>query len=437
MKTKPTEPLNQFRNQLYPILNPSRDAVFETIDAIANSRDAQSAVEVSLSPTMERNFASVYKGIERTRIDQDQLTSLLVRTAESAGTLLFDGWALYALDHTPYPRPSAPTVRDRGYVHGANGIEVGHQYSLLGRVMHERGSWVGIVKADRIETHQKPTAVGAKQLRELKAESELPVIASSDSEYVTDAILDEASDRMRLLIRFKVNRKLFRAPKAKPPGSRGAKPKHGEKIQLNREETLRAHDRIHRVENEDGGWTMISIWENVHVQSRPNLPLCAVRVEVFKANGQRRYQRPLWLAWTGPAEMDWMKFWRVYLKRFCLECVHQFTKNSLAWTRGRFGYTAREERWTQLVMLAYWMLLLAAPAAKDIARPWEKPTPDGKLPTPGRVQRDYFRIYREVGSPTSSPKVRGIPPGRRPGFRPEPRTRFTVVYKTQKAAEAP
>lgn len=428
-------PLNQFREAVYPMFYPSRDAAFEIIDAIASGRDARSAVEVSLSPTMERNFASVYKGVERTRFDPAKISSLLVRTAETAGTLLFDGWAIYALDHSPYPRPSAPTVRDRGFVHGADGVVVGHRYSLLGRVMYDSGSWVGITDCRRIETTQTPTAVGASQLRNLKALSKLPVIVSSDAEYVTDAMLDQAEERTRLLIRLKGNRKLFRAPKAKTPGSRGAKPKHGEKIQLNREETLRTADQTLRVENEDDGWTVISVWKNVHVQSRPNLPLCAIRVEVFKANGKRRYERPMWLIWTGPAQMDWAKFWRVYLKRACLECVHQFTKNSLAWTRGRFGYVAREERWTQLVMLAYWMLLLAAPAAKDICRPWEKPMPDGKFPTPGRVQRDYFRIFCEVGSPTSSPKVRGIAPGRPKGFRPQPRTRFTVVYKGKKAAQ--
>lgn len=433
MNKKPIEPLCQFREAVYPILKPSRDAAFEIIDAIASSRDARSAVEVSLSSTMERNFASVYKGVERTRIDDDRFYPLLTRTAESAGTLLFDGWALYAFDHTPYPRRCAPTVSDLGYVHGADGIVVGHQYSLLGRVMHARGSWVGVVSCERIETHQKPASVAASQLRGLKKLSRLPVIATGDSEYVTDVILDEADQRLRLMIRLKGNRKLFRAPKAKPPGARGAPAKHGEKIQLNREETLREPDQSLRIENEDGGWTVISIWKDVHVKSRPNLPLCAVRVEVFRANGKRRYERPLWLIWTGPAEMDWAKFWRVYLKRFCLECVHQFTKNSLSWTRGRFGYTAREERWTRLVMLAYWMLLLAAPAAKDICRRWEKPSPDGQLPTPGRVQRDYLRIFGEVGSPTRSPKARGIAPGRAKGYRPQPRPRFRVVYKGKKA----
>jgi hypothetical protein len=432
----PLEPLRQFRQAVYQTLWPSRDAAFEIIDAIAASRDARSAVEISLSPTMERNFASVYKGIERTRIEGESLRPLLLREAERAGTLLFDGWALYALDHTPYPRPSAPTVSDRGFVHGADGVVIGHQYSLLGRVMSESGSWVGIVDCQRIASYQTPTEVGAAQIGRLKENATLDRIVSADSEYVTDSILDQADEYTRLLIRFRSNRKLFGAPKAKPTGARGAKPKHGEKIQLNREESLREADRTIRVDEADGSYTVIQVWEQMHVQSRPQTQLCAVRVEVFRADGKRRYTRPMWLAWTGPSGMDWSKFWRVYLKRFCLECVHQFTKNSLSWTRGRFGYTGREERWTWLVMLAYWQLLLAAPAARDLTRPWEKPMAEGKLPTPGRVQRDWERIFREVGSPTRSPKVRGNAIGRPKGYRPEPRTRFEVVYKGEKPGKS-
>ncbi len=247
MVVRTIEPLRQFREAVYQVFAPSRDAAFELIDAIAYSRDARSAVEVSLSPTMERGFGSLYKGLERTRVDWEQLHPLLVGEAERGGDLLFDGWLLYALDHSPYPRPSAPTVSDRGFVHGANGVEVGHQYSLLGRVMHERGSWVGLVDWERIATHQTPTAVGATQIARLKLRRQQRRIISADSEYVTDATLDEDDAETRLLIRFRGNRKLFRAPKPKPPSQRGPQPQHDEKLKLNQAETLQAPDRTYQI----------------------------------------------------------------------------------------------------------------------------------------------------------------------------------------------
>lgn len=433
MTTKNNEFLRQFREAVYQRISPSRDAAFEIIDAIAASRDARSAVEVSLSGTMERKFSSVYKGIERTRIDEEGLRPVLVKQAEAQGELLFNGCAIYALDHTPYPRKAAPTVSDRGYVHGANGRVVGHQYSLLGRVMYESGSWVGIVDCQRVATHHSAVSIGAEQVARLQQTATIPLIITADSEYPTEQMLDRANDRTFLLLRLRGNNKLFGKPPERKPGQRGAPLKHGAKIKLNDERTLGEPVWRQRIEADDGSWVIVSVWAEMHFKSRPKLPLSVIRVESFHANGKRRFERPLWLLWTGPSDLDWASFWKLYLKRFCLECVHQFTKNSLSWTRGRFGYTAREQRWSWLVILAYWQLLMAARLAQDICRPWEKPTPQGKLPTPGRVQRDYLRIFAEIGSPTRSPKVRGIPPGRPTGYRPMPRPRFKTVYKGRKA----
>jgi hypothetical protein len=433
--TTSQEYLINFREEVYQILNPARDAAFEIIDAIATSPYARSAVEVSLSRQMERSFSSVYKGLERSEIDMGQLRPMLVSSAEQQGDLVMFGYAIYALDHSPYPRHNAPTVSDRGFVHGANGEEIGRQYSLLGRVMYETGSWVGVVDCERISTSTTPTAVGAQQILRLNQTASVPVIVTADSEYLTEKILDQATDKLRLLIRFKGNRNLFDKPEERVEGKRGAPTKHGAKMKLNRAETLREADIRLEVMEQDGAKAVISVWKELHVETRAEISLCAIRVEMFKADGSRRFQRPFWLAWTGELDLDWATFWRVYLKRFCIEAVHQFTKNSLVWTKARLGSTVREEKWTVLVMLAYWQLLLAAPLARDCRRPWEKPTAEGKLPTPGRVQRDFSRILCQIGSPARSPKVRGIPSGRPVGFRPKPRPRYDVIVKTVKKVE--
>ena len=270
------------------------------------------------------------------------------------------------------------------------------------------------------------------------------MLVTADSEYVTEAILDTLADPpaeqeggsaepvvpLYLLIRFKGNRNLHEtAPTVRRPGQRGPLPQHGAKLKLNRPQTLRPPAVSLRVEEAKGGWVEIEVWPELHVETRPSIPLCAVRVRVFKADGTPRYQRPLWLAWSGPAQMDWANFWRVYLRRFCLEAVHQFTKNSLSWTRARLGDTEREERWSWLVWLAYWQLVLAAALARDARRAWEKPTKSACRPTPGRVQRDYGSLFWRFGSPVRSPQPRGIPMGRAVGYRPAPRPRYEVVYK--------
>jgi hypothetical protein len=423
------EALSQFRERVYQVFGASRDAAFELIDAIASSPHAQSAVEVSDSPLMQRNYASVYKGLERTKIDEAALRTVLVKQADDSGELTVAGYAIQALDHTPYPRTSAPTVTDRGYVHGADGNVIGHQYSLLGRVMHEKGAWVGIEDCQRIPTDRTPVQIGAEQIARLRQSSSLKHIITADCEYLTEAILDQADERTQLLIRLRSNRVFYGLPNPRRPGQRGPTPKHGRKFKLGDARTLGKPAGVFTLNTQDGEKIEIAVFKNLHPTSHPHLHGCVIRVRAYRANGTRKFARPIWLFWTGPQDMDWITFWRVYLKRFCIESVHQFLKNSLTWTAARLGYTDREERWSWLVMLAYWQLLLSAPFAYDSRRPWQKPMPTDRLPTPARVQRDYWRIFICVGTPALAPKPRGISPGRPWGYRPSPRKRCPVVVK--------
>lgn len=428
---KTEEALRQLRRGVYQVFGASRDAAFEVIDAIASSPHARSAVEVSDSPLMRRKYASVYKSLERTRIDEDSLRSLLVRQAAADGELRVAGYMIQALDHTPYPRRSAPTVADRGCVHGADGVVIGHQYSLLGRVMHDTGAWVGVEDCERIATDKTPVQVGAQQVARLRQVSSDKHIITADCEYLTSEMLDQADARTQLLIRLKSNRVLYHRPQPRQPRQRGRPALHGRRIKLSDAPALGKPDHTFTLVADDGGRIEIAVFKDLHVRSHPDLHGCVIRVRAFHADGSRKFARPMWLYWTGPHDMDWLTFWRVYLKRFCIESVHQFTKNSLAWIAARLGYTDREERWTWLVMLAYWQLLASVPLAADAHRPWQKPMPHGRLPTPARVQRDYWRIFVAVGTPAVPPKPRGIPPGRPPGYRPAPRQRFHVVVKAK------
>lgn len=423
--------MRRFRDEVYQAFGASRDAAFELIDAIASSPHARSAVEVSDSGLMRRGYASVYKGLERTRINEVRLRELLVQQAAASGELRVAGYMIQALDHTPYPRRSAPTVADRGCVHGADGVVIGHQYSLLGRVMHEQGAWVGVEDCARIRTDQTPVQVGAEQVARLRQMSTDLHIITADSEYLTREMLDQAHERTPLLIRLKSNRVLYHRPPPRRPGQRGRPRLHGRRVKLSDAHTLGPPDHAFELTAEDGSRIDIAVFTGLHVRSHPHVHGCVIRVRACHADGRRKFARPMWLYWTGPLDMDWLTFWRVYLKRFCIESVHQFTKNALAWTSARLGDTEREERWTWLVMLAYWQLLAAAPCAFDAHRPWQKPMPHGRLPTPARVQRDYGHIFAAVGTPARPPKPRGIAPGRPLGYRPAPRPRFDIVVKAK------
>ena len=424
-----TKEIRQFREGVYQIFGRSRDAAFEVIDAIASSPHARSAVEVSESELMLRTFASVYKALERVKINTAALIQLLTQQAMDVGELEVDGYVILALDHTPFPRKSAPTVSDRGYVHGADGTQVGHQYSLLGRIMHAPGAWVGVFDCERIATCKTPVQVGAEQIQRLRQTIKRKCIITADSEYATREIIEKASETTAILVRLRSNRTLFHRPNPRRRGQRGAPAKHGRKVYLSNARTWGKASAKQHVDTDDGGGIAIEVFCGLHLKSNPTVEGSLIVVWSFHADGSRKFKQPICLFWTGPQDMDWATFWRVYLKRFCLESVHQFSKNSLSWTRARLGYTEREEHWTWLVMLAYWQLLMAIPIARDNHRPWEKPMPAGRLPTPARVQRDYFRIFALVGTPVCAPKRRGISFGRPFGYRPAPRMRYATIYK--------
>ena len=92
-------------------------------------------------------------------------------------------------------------------MHGADGVVVGHQYSLLGRVMHKKGAWVGVEDCERIPTDKTPVQVGAEQVARLRENSSETVkhIITADSEYLTEEMLDQAHERTQLLIRLRGN----------------------------------------------------------------------------------------------------------------------------------------------------------------------------------------------------------------------------------------
>jgi hypothetical protein len=422
--------LHQFRERVYQIFRTGRDAAFEVMDGISVSERARSAVAVSLAPGMQRQFSSVYKGVDRLRFTPERLRALWVEAAETHEQYQVAGYGVYVLDHTPYPRAAAPTVTDRSFVHGADGRVVGHQYSLLGRVMHVQGAWLGVVDCQRIGTDTTPVALGAAQVAALKGHTPQPFLVLADSEYATTALLDAVQPgQCELLVRLRGNRVLLDAPPPRAPGQRGRSRTHGAVFKLNDPATWRSADRRYRTEEPSGSWHDLQVWPGLHVRQRPGVTVSLLRIEHFHADGRPWFRHPLWLAWTGPTDMDWRTFWRVYLRRASVESVNQFGKQELAWTAARWGSTEHEERWTTLVMLAYWQLLLASPAAADHPRPWEKPTAAQRLPTPSRVQRDLPRLLGLIGTPVRAPQPRGKPCGRATGFHPAPRTTYPVVRK--------
>ena len=106
--------LQQFRAALYHTFMHRADAVFELIDALAGDSQARTPVELSLSPLFQRQYPSIYDGLDGWRYDEPAVKAWLLQVAS---TLACEDFRLIGVDHTPKPRPYARKVADRSFVH--------------------------------------------------------------------------------------------------------------------------------------------------------------------------------------------------------------------------------------------------------------------------------------------------------------------------------
>jgi hypothetical protein len=125
--------------------------------------------------------------------------------------------------------------------------------------------------------------------------------------------------------------------------------------------------------------------------------------------------------------LPWNTGWPRYQRRWPAETLHAQAQDLLGWSRAPGGTLERQDRWTWLVLLAYWPVLLARELARACPRPWERAAA-GLLPL-ARVQRDDGRLLQQCGLARPPPNPRGKAPGRRPGTVLEPKPRQPVLKR--------
>jgi hypothetical protein len=175
----------------------------------------------------------------------------------------------------------------------------------------------------------------------------------------------------------------------------------------------------------------------MHFQEEPHCPFDLLKVVTYDADGQLRFKRPMWLMVSGRRRLSAQEARKVYLRRPAIEHLFRFVKQKLFFEAAQMGSVEQDERWSEVVGLAYWNLYVSRDIAGRSVRPWEryKPAPPvGRPATPSQARRCFGRLLPELGTPAGAPQPRGKSPGRPKGYRPQPRTRFKVVYKGQKQA---
>jgi hypothetical protein len=422
--------LIEFRQAVYQTgLGKNQDALFELLDALIERPHADCAAEISLSPLFRRKWHSVYKAVERGKVNEKSLACLFVRQVPKTGV------QVYPLDSTMWAHPAARTLE--GMVYGPSptralkrhSIVQGHEYSLLGWTAAKRQSWTPAVTIKRVAPTTSSIAVGIEQVqwlckqRQAAAVTALDVIVA-DGHYGNHHFFGPLrQEPCALLARFRRDRVLYGPPG--PYKGRGRRAKHGRRFAFKQAETWGKPDDEVAFEDERWGEVCLRRWDNLHDKKDAETSLSVICAEVHQERDEP--PPPLWLGYkSGHTDYPVGEVWSWFDWRWPVEPSIRFRKQHLFWTLPALQESGWCDRWTWLNQIGFWFLYLARPLVSDQHMPWQKPV--DQL-TPTRVKRAYPALFSVIGTPAAAPQTRGNAPGWPVGKPRQPKERYKPVKR--------
>jgi len=461
-RKEPTTQLTQFRQEVYQNFNKRADALMDLLDALSSQSRAQSVVELSLEACFRREHTSVFKAIASysPKWMSKSLAQLASPYLPRPQRRPF--WAL-GVDTTPQPRPYAQTLKDRGYVYqpallqSNKPVTIGHCYSevvlLLEREVQQGSAWVVPLSCQRVSSTEDKELAGAIQMNVLLDDPALPFhnqlcVEVGDTSYSKPKYLfaNRPQSNLASLVRVRTTRTFHR--KAEPSGRkpvRGHPAWYGTAFSLQDPQTWSAPDesanttttsrrgRIYQVK--------IEAWHDLLMRGKRKplyipmhrYPFTLVRICLYKPDGTLAYPQALWVIVMGEkrSTLNLLDIFTTYNQRYDLEHFFRFAKQRLLLDGFQTPEVQHEENWWALAHLAYLQLWVARPSAENHPHPWERSLSASTSPSlsPTRVQRDFGRIIRQIGTPAALPKRRGYSPGRPPGAVLLRRPRLSPVFK--------
>jgi hypothetical protein len=439
------EALRAFRHQVYAQFGCRRDALFELMDGLLTAPTIETPAHLSLLPTCQRGWASLYDALNAGTMDLSQLEALVTSHPLRTET------AWYAVDASVWPRCDAETSPQRGYYphpyrhsHGQP-IVAGWNYSWLVHLPSRCSSWTAPLRVRRVRPGENPNTVAAEQIRSWLQQAPPAAVAASlpivsfDAGY--DAVqlsLALADQPIGLLVRLRAGRCFYADPITQPKTGRPRR--HGAKFVCDDPTTWPPPTDRWTTDDPGYGRVQLQAWSGLHSLPqqhagrgtrgpRPLVRGTLIRLEVDHLPRPTKTPQPLWFWWYAPLPPDLAVLWHAYLARFSIEHTFRFFKQTLKWTTPKLRRPEAADRWTWLLLLAYVQLRLARDQVGDVHLPWQPPLPAERR-TPARVRRGFSHVLAQLGSPVNIPKPCGRSPGRPKGKRSHPATRFPAVKLT-------
>jgi hypothetical protein len=443
------EALRAFRHQVYTLLGCRRDALFELMDGLLCAPSIETPAHVSLLPTCQRGWASLYDALNVGTMDIRQVEALLTSHPLEPETT----W--YAVDASVWPRCDAETSRERGYYahpyrhsHGQP-IVAGWNYSWLVQVPSRCSSWTAPLRVRRMRPGENVNRVAGEQIRswlEQRRQSHhsdgaaggLPIFSFDAGYDAVQLSLALADLPVGLLIRLRSGRCFYADPTTQP--TTGRPRRHGAKFVCDDPTTWPVPSAQWSTDDPSYGRVQLQAWNQLHSLPqqhagrgtrgpRPLVRGALIRLEVDHLPRPTKVPQPLWFWWFAPVPPDLSVLWQAYCARFAIEHTFRFFKQTLKWTTPKLRHPEAADRWTWLLILAYIQLRLAREAVAEVRLPWQPPLPIERR-TPARVRRAFSHLLAPLGSPANVPKPCGRSPGRPKGKRSQPATRFPAIKLT-------
>ena len=434
---KPKLSIQQFRIQLCTCFTKRAGASFNLVDALASAVKVESPVELSQSSVFERKFPSVYDALTESELDHEAQHGLFCGW-QVAGTQTISGYEEYICDSTNNPRPEADCLPDRVWLKSDPDTPAvaGQEFAGIVQVLHEGTSWVKPVGLERVPSNSTASTLAAQQVLRLHQLSpDTPKVIAADSRYANRVFLAVFVGILRLcaLVRLRNNMVLYAQPPKRKAGQLGRPRKHGAKFSLKSARNRTRCDRQDTVQLL-GQSLHLRAWHDLHFKWLSELVGSVICVEFLQPDGTPRYKNPMWLFWSGPITLPLTELCRMYLWRFAIEHFFRFIKQHLGFYATRSAFLDCTERWIDIVILAYWQILLAASEVHGYVAPWRS-APKRNLPfsfafTPRQVQLALPGFLAVIGTPAPPTGPAGKAPGRPLGFTPPPRLRLKPVRKS-------
>jgi DDE superfamily endonuclease len=221
MNTPEGEALRAFRQQVYTSFGCRRDALFEALDSILSAPILETPAHLSLAPTGQRRWGSVYDALNAGTMDLTRLETLVASyPLEPQST-----W--YAVDASVWPRCDAETRPERGFYHHPDRhshgqpIVAGWNYSWLAQLPPHGSSGTAPRRVRRIIPGENVNLVAAEPIRSwlVQARDTLPPLPIFTFDAGYDAVqlsLALADLPLGLLVRLRAGRCFYADPTSQP-----------------------------------------------------------------------------------------------------------------------------------------------------------------------------------------------------------------------------